>query len=131
MTSLDSQQSNSISAFITALSQQDDSLPSGLEQQLHAIGQNLQNRAVELPVIAASIPGLNKAYQSALTDAQNNAGQQGATLVSTNQDDDAKLYDQAAQIFTAPDSVKAAQTSLPRQLGQIASNPLKRFFGRG
>lgn len=131
MTSLDSHQSNSISAFITALSQQDESLPSGLQQQLHAIGQNLENRAVELPVIAASLPDLNKAYQSALADIQNGDGQQGATLVSTNQDDNAKLYDQATQVFTASDSVKAAQNSLPRNLGQIASNPLKRFFGRG
>ncbi len=116
---------------MTALGRQDESLPSGLQQQLHAIGQNLEARIVELPTIAASLPNLNQAYQTALADAQTGEGEQVATLVSTNQDHNSKLRDRAVKIFTAPDPVQAAQRNLPSRFGQIASNPFKRFFGRG
>lgn len=127
MPTFDSQQKKRLSAFINALSDQDASLPQGLQQQLHAIGQNLDARVDELPGIAASLPKLNRAYQDALADGQGN--EQGATLVSTHQDDSAKLRDRAAKIFTDPDPVQAAQRSQSRGLGQIASNPLTRLFG--
>lgn len=131
MSSLNSQQETIITAFLTALAQQDESLPVGLQQQLHAIGQNLEARAMELPVIAASIPSLNQSYQTALADAQANNGEQGATLVSTNQDQSLKLRDRAVQVLTDSDPVQAAQQTLSRGLGQLASNPLKRLFRRG
>jgi monomeric isocitrate dehydrogenase len=131
MTSLNTQNDKILEAFMTALGRQDESLPSGLQQQLHAIGQNLEARIVELPTIAASLPNLNQAYQTALADAQTDEGEPVATLVSTNQDDSSKLRDRAVKIFTAPDSVQAAQRNLPGRFGQIASNPFKRFFGRG
>jgi hypothetical protein len=128
---LNPQQENSLAAFLTALTQQDESLPLGLQNQLHAMGQNLQARLVELPVIAASLPKLNQSYQAALADTASDKGNQGAQLVSTNQDHSVNLFERAVQVFTDPDPVQAAQQTLPRGLGQIASNPLKRFFGRG
>lgn len=131
MTSLNPQNEKILVAFMTALGRQDESLPMGLQKQLHAIGQNLEPRIVELPTIAASLPSLNQAYQTALTDAQMNQGEQGATLVSTNQDHSSQLRDRAVQIFTDPDPVQAAQRNLPGRFGQVASNPFKRFFGRG
>jgi hypothetical protein len=82
-------------------------------------------------VIAASLPDLNHAYQAALSDPQTAKGDQGATLVSTNQDYSAKLWEHAIQILTDADPVLAAQRYQSRGLGQIASNPLKRLFGRG
>ncbi len=128
----DSQQEKSLEAFVTALSQQDDSLPTGLQAQLQAIGQNLESRVIELPVIAASLPSLNKAYQAALADSQSAQTEQGARLVSsTNKDRSTDMGDRAAKILTDPDPVQAAQRNLSRSVGQIASNPLKRFFGRG
>jgi hypothetical protein len=131
MTSLNSQHEKILVAFMTALGRQDESLPLVLQQQLHAIGQNLEARIVELPTIAASLPKLNQAYQTALADAQTDADEQGATLVSTNQEHSSKLRDRAAQIFTDPDPVQAAQRNLPGRFGQVASNPFKRFFGKG
>jgi monomeric isocitrate dehydrogenase len=131
MTSLNPQNEKILVAFMTALGRQDESLPLGLQQQLHAIAQNLEARIVELPTIAASLPNLNQAYQTALADAQMDEGEQGATLVSTNQEHSSQLRDRAAQIFTAPDPVQAAQRNLPGRFGQVASNPFKRFFGRG
>lgn len=131
MTSLNSQHEKILVAFMTALGHQDESLPSGLQQQLHAIGQNLEARILELPTIAASLPNLNQAYETALADAQTDAGEQGATLVSNSGDHSSKLRDRAAKIFTAPDPVQAAQRNLPGRFGQIASNPLKRLFNRG
>ncbi len=131
MSLLTPQQETSLNAFLTALAQQEESLPPGLQQQLHAIGQNLEARVGELPVIAACLPNLHRSYQAALADAQMNQGESGATLVSTNQDHSAKLRDRAVQILTDSDPVGAAQRRVPRGLGQIAANPLKRFFGRG
>ena len=131
MTSLNPQNEKILVAFMTALGRQDESLPLGLQQQLHAIGQNLEPRIVELPTIAASLPNLHQAYQTALADAQMDEGEQGARLVSTNQDHSSQLRDRAVQIFTAPDPVQAAQRNLPGRFGQVASNPFKRFFGRG
>lgn len=127
MPNLNSQQEKSLAAFIEALSQQDESLPQGLQQQLHAIGQNLDARAIEIPGIAASLPSLNQAYQNALANVQEE--DQGATLISTNQGNSNKIRDRAAQIFTDPNPVQAAQRSQSRGIGQIASNPLKRLFG--
>jgi hypothetical protein len=131
MSLLNHQQENSLAAFLTALAQQDESLPMGLQNQLHAIGQNLEARLVELPVIAASLPKLNQSYQAALADTPTDEGNQGAKLVSTNQEHSVNLFERALQVFTDPDPVQAAQRTLPRGLGQIASNPLKRFFGKG
>lgn len=128
--SLISQPEKSLIAFITALSQQDEALPAGLQQQLHAIGQNLDARIAELPAIAASLPSLDQAYQKAFADPQIGE-EEGATLVSTSQDHSLKLHERAVHIFTDLDSVQAAKQSQARGLGQIASNPLKRFFGRG
>ncbi len=125
-----SQQEKSIAAFVTALGQQEESLPTGLQAQLQAIGQNLEGRISEIPVIAASLPSLNQSYQAALADTTDS--KPGATLVSsTNQEHSAKVVEQAAQIFTDADPVQAAQRSTSRSFGQVASNPLKRFFGRG
>ena len=127
-----SQQEKSLDAFVTALSQQDESLPASLQAQLQAIGQNLEGRVVELPAIAASLPSLNNAYQAALADAQTDQGKQGATFVSvTNKDRGTSIGDRAAKILTDSDPVQAAQRSTSRSVGQIASNPLKRFFRRG
>lgn len=130
MSPLNTQQEKILTAFVTALAQQDESLPPGLQQQLHAIGQNLDARIAELPVIAASLPSLDRAYQVALADAQTDS-EQGATLVSTNQDHSAKFRDRAAQVLTDSDPVQAAQRSQVRGVGQIAFNPLKRLFNRG
>jgi hypothetical protein len=129
--SLNPQQEKILTAFVTALSQQEESLPLGLQKQLNAIGQSLEARIVELPTIAASLPSLNQAYQIALSDTQTDKGEQGVTFVSTNQDRSAKLREHAAQILTDSDPVQAAQRNQRRGLGQIATNPLKRFFGRG
>jgi hypothetical protein len=127
MPTLNPQQEKTLTAFIEALGQQDESLPQGLQQQLQAIGQNLDARVGELPGIAASLPGLSQAYQAALADVQDD--QQSTTLVSTNQDGNAKLLDRASKILTDPNPVQAAQRSQSRGIGQIASNPLKRLFG--
>lgn len=129
--SLNPEQEKILKAFVSALEKQDESLPLGLQKQLNAIGQNLETRIVELPTIAASLPSLNQAYQVALADTQTHKSEQGATLVSTNQDRSAKLREQVAQILTDSDPVQAAQRNPYRGLGQIATNPLKRFFGRG
>ncbi len=129
--SLNPQQEKILKAFVTALAQQNESLPVGLQKQLNAIGQSLEARIVELPTIAASLPSLNQAYQVALSDTLPDKGEQGATFVSTSQDRSAFLREHAAQILTDSDPVQAAQRSQHRGLGQIATNPLKRFFGRG
>lgn len=130
--SFNSQQEKSLDAFVTALSQQDESLPASLQAQLQAIGQNLEGRVMELPAIAASLPNLNKAYQAALANAQPDQDEQGATFVSvTNKDRSTDMGDRAARILTDPDPVQAAQQSKSRSIGQIASNPLKRLFRRG
>ena len=129
--SLNPQQEKILTAFVTALAQQDESLPSALQKQLNAIGQNLEGRVVELSTIAASLASLNQAYQVALSDTQTDKGSQGATFISTNQDRSTKLHEHAAQILTDSDPVQAAQRNQHRGLGQIATNPLKRFFGRG
>jgi hypothetical protein len=129
--SLNPQQEKILNAFVTALAHQDESLPPGLQKQLNAIGQNLEARVVELPTIAATLPSLNQAYQVALSDTQTDKGEQGATFVSTNPDRRAKLHEDVAQILTDSDPVQAAQRNQHRGLGQIATNPLKRFFGRG
>jgi hypothetical protein len=131
MPSLTSQQEKELMAFVSALAQQDESLPPGLQKQLHAIGQNLEARVVELPVIAASLPSLNQTYQAALADAQTPEGEKGATLVSTQENSSTKLRERAVQIFTDPDPVQAAQRRPSQRLGPMASNPLKRLFGRG
>lgn len=128
MSTLTPQSEATLSAFVTALAQQDESLPQGLQQQLYSIGQNLEARVVELPVIAASLPKLNQAYQAALSASQAE-GEQGTVLVSANQDHRAKLFEHAAQIFTDSDPVHAAQRHQSR--GVIASNPLKNLFRRG
>ncbi|MGB3613770.1 MAG: hypothetical protein WBA10_08255 [Elainellaceae cyanobacterium] len=123
------QQEHSLDAFIAALAEQDNALPEGLQKQLHAIGQNLENRIIELPVIAASLPDLNQAYHQFLAE---ESGQDQATLVSaTNQSPSEKLLERAAKIFTDPDPVQAAQRTRTSVIGQFASNPLKRLFGRG
>ena len=132
MASLSPQQENSLTAFVTALSQQEEALPSSLQAQLHPIGQNLENRVTELVAIAASLPNLNKAYQAALVDERTKDDNPSATLVSsTDQDHSAELIEHAARILTDPDPVKAAQHDLSRVSGLVASNPLKRLFRRG
>ena len=131
MPSLTTEQEKILTAFVTALAQQEESLPLGLQKQLQAIGQNLEARVVELPVIAASLPSLDHDYQAALAAPRTDQGEQGAILVSTNQDHSTKLRERAVQILTNSDPVQAAQHHQSRGLGQIASNPLKRFFGRG
>ncbi|MEA5447374.1 hypothetical protein VB780_02255 [Leptolyngbya sp. CCNP1308] len=130
MPTLNPQQEKNLAAFITALGQQDNALPEALQKQLHAIGLNLEARILELPAIAASLPNLNQAYQTALSDTQA-AGAPAATFVAnTNQFDSDKQYDRAVDILTADDPVQAARRSRT-PLGQVASNPLKRIFGRG
>lgn len=59
--SLNIQQSNQIQALLTA-SQQDEPLPANLQAQLQSIGQNLENRAMEIPTITASLLRLSNAY---------------------------------------------------------------------
>ncbi|MGF1521982.1 MAG: hypothetical protein ACFBSF_06640 [Leptolyngbyaceae cyanobacterium] len=132
MAALSSQQEKSLEAFVIALGEQNEPLPSGLQKQLHAIGQNLENRVVELPAIAANLPSLYASYQEAFAEKQADEGEQAAVLASsTAQDDSSKLMEHAAQIFTDPDPVQAAQKNMPKILDQVASNPLKRLFGRG
>lgn len=119
---------------MAALNQQTDSLPPALQGQLQSIGHNLENRVMELPVVAASIPRLDQAYRDALTNLRASEGkpQTNVALVSAStQDQNAKLNENAVQILAASDSVKAAQDNLVNKSGQIASNPLKRFFHRG
>lgn len=125
------QQKKSITALITALGQQEDSLPTGVQKQLYAIGENLEGRAVEIPAIAASLTSLSRAYQDALM-APAEDQQPAATLVSTTEpDQSAKLIERATKIFTDPDPVQAAQKNPLQTLGRIASNPIKRLFNRG
>lgn len=131
MPSLNTQQEKILTAFVTALSQQDQPLPEALQKQLYSIAQNLEARVVELPVVAASLPNLNQAYQTALAENQTGKGGQGATFVSTDQDRSSKLRDRAVEILTNSNPVQAAQKQLSPGLGQIALNPLKRIFGRG
>jgi|GEM_PF-1894104 len=134
MSSLDPAQEQILTAFMTALGQQTKSLPSTLQAQLQSIGQNLANRVMELRVVAASIPSLDKAYREALASLRANGEETkiGATFISsTAQHQNIQLTDNAVQILTAPDSVEAAQHHLSRKAGQIASKPLKRFFHRG
>ncbi|MBE9160243.1 hypothetical protein IQ265_25975 [Nodosilinea sp. LEGE 06152] len=129
MPNLNPQQEKTLTAFITALGRQDSALPEGLQKQLHAIGQSLETRILELPAIAASLPNLNQAYQTALSDTQAEAP--AATFASsTNRSDSDKQFDRAVDILTADDPVQAAKRSRT-PIGQIASNPLKRLFGRG
>ncbi|MBD2229972.1 hypothetical protein [Phormidium tenue] len=129
MPTLNPQQEKSLTAFITALGQQDNALPEGLQKQLHAIGQNLEARVLELPAIAASLPNLNQAYQTALSETQADAP--AATFASsTSQSDSDKQFDRAVDILTADDPVQAAKRHRT-PLGQVASNPLKRILGRG
>ncbi|NEP18354.1 MAG: hypothetical protein F6J97_15860 [Leptolyngbya sp. SIO4C1] len=129
MAALTPQQEKNIEAFITALAQQEESLPAGLQSQLQAIGQNLENRATELNAIAASLPSLNQAYQTALNEVH--SSEPSATPVSaSDQSASDKLLEQAAQVFTADDPVQAAQRQ-SRSFGQVATNPLKRLFRRG
>lgn len=126
------QQEKELTAFLTALSEQEDSLPGGLQAQLSAIGQNIESRVMELPVIASSIPSLNQAYQSALSDVKSGDSEAKATLVSSGgRERDTSISERAAQIFTDADSVQAAKKKMARSKGMIASNPLKRLFGRG
>ncbi len=128
MSPLNPQQAKILTAFVTALAQQDESLPQGLQQQLNAIGQNLEARIVELPVIAASLPKLHQAYEAALADTQLE-GEQGAKLVSTDRDESAKFLDQSVKILTDADPVQAAKHH--KSKGIIASNPLKKLFRWG
>ncbi|MGB3789649.1 MAG: hypothetical protein WA949_16685 [Phormidesmis sp.] len=129
---INEQQEKSLTAFLSALSEQDESLPAGLQAQLSAIGQNLEGRVMELTAIAASIPSLNQAYQTALSDVQTGDSEPKATLVSsTGRERSTDITERAAQIFTDADPVQAAKKKMSRSVGQIASNPLKRFFGRG
>lgn len=130
MASFNPQQEKILTAFVTALAQQEAALPHGLQQQLYSIGQNLEARVVELPVIAASLLNLSQAYQAALANVQD-PGQQGATLVAVNRDHSFKLGDRAVQILTDADPVQAAQRVLSPGLGQVAFNPLKRLFSKG
>lgn len=124
------QQEKSIKALMTALGQQEESLPTGVQKQLYAIGENLEARAVEIPAIAASLPRLSNAYQSALQDAAEEPS--AATLVSTgDRDDSSELVERAAKIFTDSDPVQAAQKNPLQTIGRIASNPIKRLFNRG
>lgn len=132
MTAFQPQQEKSLIAFITALGQQEESLPPALQAQLHSIGQNLDSRVVELPTIAASLPNLQKAYQEALNHAQSETDDSRAVLVSrSNSDRSSELRDRAIAILTDSNPVGAAQKSKFGSRGQIASNPLKRLFGRG
>ncbi|MGG6240714.1 hypothetical protein ACQ4N7_19000 [Nodosilinea sp. AN01ver1] len=129
MPTLNPEQEKTVTAFITALGRQDSALPEGLQKQLHAIGQSLDTRILELPAIAASLPNLNQAYQAALSDTQANTP--AATFASsTSRSDSDKQFDRAVDILTADDPVQAAKRSRT-PIGQIASNPLKRLFGRG
>lgn len=134
MSSFDPAQEQTLSAFITALSQQTESLPPALQAQLQSIGQDLANRVMELRVVAASIPSLDKAYRETLVSLRTNEDEAatGVTFVSsTAQHQTTQLTDNAVQILTAPDSVEAAQHRLSRNAGQITSKPLRRFFRRG
>jgi len=126
------QQEKELTAFLTALSEQEESLPGGLQAQLTAIGQNIENRVMELPAIASSIPSLSKAYQDALSDVKSGDDEPKATLVSsTGRERETSISERAAQILTDADSVQAAKKKMARSSRVIASNPLKRFFGRG
>lgn len=134
MTSFNSTQEQTLTAFMAALSHQTNSLPSALQGQLQSIGHNLENRVMELPVVAASIPSLDQSYREALANLRASEGRPNIDVkfVSTlTQEQNTKLNENAAQILTAPDSVKAAQDKLVQRSGQMASNPLKRFFRRG
>lgn len=132
MTSLTPQQEQTLTAFVAALSQQTESLPAALQAQLQSIGHNLENRVMELRVIAASLPSLDQAYREALAEQPKTGDEPSTTLVSSPaQDDSTERLDHAVRIFTSSDSVKAAQQDWSNLSGQIASNPLKRFFSRG
>jgi hypothetical protein len=129
MTSLTSTQNQSLTAFLIALSQQPESLPAGLQAQLPAIGLNLANRIVELPVIAASIPSLERDFRAALTKLQAQETEpskdSAASLVSTDSKLSTEISSRAVEILTDPDPVKVAQKLLTQESHQGQS-----FFQR-
>ncbi|MBE9059613.1 hypothetical protein [cf. Phormidesmis sp. LEGE 11477] len=129
---MNEQQEKDLTAFLTALSEQEESLPAGLQAQLTGIGQNLEGRVMELRAIAASIPSLNQAYQAALSDVESDDSNPKATLVSTNsRERSVDISRRGAKILTDADPVQAAKKEMSPSIGQIASNPFKRLFGRG
>jgi hypothetical protein len=132
MTSLTPNQSQSLTAFLIALSQQAESLPAGLQAQLPAIGLNLANRIVELPAIAASIPSLEQNYRAILTklQAQETEPSEGVVLASTGPTDykySTEISNSAVEILTDPDPVKAAQKHLAQETSR-GQNILQRLF---
>lgn len=101
-------------AFLVALAQQTEPLPPGLQAQLHAIGQNLTNRVMELATIAATIPSLDNAFHTARSALQTQDGQRSkgvipAPFTPADQINNTELSNSAVQILTSPDSVKAAK----------------------
>ncbi len=132
MISLTPNQSQLLTAFLLALSKQTNALPAGLQAQLPAIGLNLANRIVELPAIAASIPGLEQDYRAILAKLQGQETEQnkGVTLVSatsTAPKHNTEISTRAVEILTDPDPVKAAQTYLDQETHQ-GQNFLQRLF---
>lgn len=119
MTSFSLAQHQSLTAFLIALGRQSESLPAGLQAQLPAIGQNLANRVVELPVIAASIPSLDREYRDMLAKLQQepdaSKGSSPASLVSAEHKSGSDISNSAVEILTAPDSVQSAQKMLTQE----------------
>jgi hypothetical protein len=132
MTSFTPNQSQSLTAFLIALSQQTESLPAGLQAQLPAIGLNLANRIVELPAIAASIPSLEKDYRIIIAklQAQETKPSEGAILASAGSTDhkhSTEISNSAVEILTDPDPVKAAQKHLAQETSR-GQNILQRLL---
>ena len=129
MTFFNLTQQLNLKAFVMALSQQSEPLPLSLQSQLKSIGLNLSNRVVELTTIAASLPSLDQSFRKAQNDIQAAETSQGADSVSSDvvaQHSD-ELTEQAVQILTHSDPVKAAQDHFTVQQKK-PSNVWQRFF---
>ncbi len=129
MTFFNSTQQLNLKAFTLALSQQSEPLPPSLQSQLKSIGLNLSNRVVELTAIAASLPGLDQSFRKAQNDIQIAETSQDTEPVSADEvtQHSDELMEQAVQIFTDPNPVKAAQEHFA-VLQKKPSNVWQRFF---
>jgi hypothetical protein len=131
MTFFNPTQQLNLKAFVLALSQQSEPLPPSLQNQLKSIGLNLSNRVVELTTIAASLPNLDQSFRKAQNDIQTAETAQDAEPVTADEvaQHSDELMEQAVQIFTDPDPVRAAQDHFT-VLQKKPSNVWQRFFHR-
>lgn len=104
----------SVTAFLNALAELNQSLPTDIQEQLHAIAQDLKTDPTNignLDIIAESYPPLDEAYQKELTTLKKEAGQRNKGLppLPLPKESNKELTNSAIDTFSADDSVTAAQ----------------------